>query len=308
MAVFRVEKTKGYTVMSNHHLKNRALSLKAKGLLSLMLSLPDDWDYTMKGLSVISTEGIDAIRQAIAELEKQRYVVRARFRDEKGCLRGSEYVIYEQPPSKTAGEKPELDNPTSENPALDNPTLGNPTLGSPTLENPTQLNTKVRSTYPIRTAAANSNQSNPYPSYQSTEGARRRRQTRWDEKGCAAAAFHRESVHKRIEYDLLLQDTAIDKSRLDEIVGIMVETLCATNGTMLVAGNEYPTAFVQDRLRQINFQHIQYVFHGLSSNTRKVRNIKKYLLAVLYNAPSTMGGYYAAQVNHNFGGLAPDDF
>ena len=94
MSVFRVERTKGYTSMSNHHLKNRELSLKAKGLLSLILSLPDDWSYTMKGLAQISLEGIDAIRQAIAELEKHRYVIRSRIRDEKGCLRGTEYVVY----------------------------------------------------------------------------------------------------------------------------------------------------------------------------------------------------------------------
>ena len=68
MAVFRVEKNRGYTVMSNHHLRNKALSLKAKGLLSQMLSLPEDWDYTLKGLSLINRESIDAIRTAVWEL------------------------------------------------------------------------------------------------------------------------------------------------------------------------------------------------------------------------------------------------
>jgi hypothetical protein len=112
------------------------LSLKAKGLLSLMLSLPDDWDYTMKGLAVISVEGIDAIRQAIAELEKQGYVIRSRVRDDKGCLRGTEYVIHEQPPASTS--------PMLENPTLDTPTLETPALGSPALENPTQLSHQKR--------------------------------------------------------------------------------------------------------------------------------------------------------------------
>ena len=72
MAVFRVERTRDYTVMSNHHLKNRSLSLKAKGLLSVMLSLPDEWDYTLRGLAAISKEGVDAIREAIRELEDTR--------------------------------------------------------------------------------------------------------------------------------------------------------------------------------------------------------------------------------------------
>lgn len=94
MAVFRVERNKGYTVMSNHHLRNKELSLKAKGLLSQMLSLPEDWDYTLKGLSLINREKIDAIREAIKELERAGYIVRSRERDEKGRLRGTDYIIY----------------------------------------------------------------------------------------------------------------------------------------------------------------------------------------------------------------------
>lgn len=98
MSVFRVEKSKDYTVMSNYHLRDKALSLKAKGLLSQMLSLPEDWDYTMKGLSAINRESIDAIRQAVKELEQAGYIIRSRNRDKGGCLQGSDYVIYEQSP------------------------------------------------------------------------------------------------------------------------------------------------------------------------------------------------------------------
>ena len=112
MAVFRVERNKGYTVMSNHHLRNKDLSLKAKGLLSQMLSLPEDWDYTLKGLSLINREQIDAIRAAIRELEQAGYIVRSRERDSQGRLRGADYVIYEQP-------QPVPDSPTLENPMLD---------------------------------------------------------------------------------------------------------------------------------------------------------------------------------------------
>ena len=97
MAVFRVERNKGYTVMSNHRLRNKELTLKAKGLLSQMLSLPEDWDYTLAGLSLINREKIDAIREAVRELEKAGYILRSRERDEKERLRGADYVIYEQP-------------------------------------------------------------------------------------------------------------------------------------------------------------------------------------------------------------------
>lgn len=131
MAVFRVEKTKGYTVMSNHHLRNPDLTLKAKGLLSQMLSLPEEWDYTLKGLSSINREGIDAIREAVRELERAGYVTRARARNEKGQLSGTDYVIHEQP--------------IPENPALEIPTLENPTLENPMQENPTQLNKELSS-------------------------------------------------------------------------------------------------------------------------------------------------------------------
>ena len=179
MAVFRVERTHDYTVMSNHHLKNRSLSLKAKGLLSVMLSLPDEWDYTLRGLAAISREGVDAIREAIRELEDAGYIVRSRGRNEKGQLSGTEYVIYEHP--QQSADAPVLDIPTQEKsvvadkpsgesksteplnlntskvisepcktsnssgktPMWENPTLENPTLEKPTLENPTQLNTRL---------------------------------------------------------------------------------------------------------------------------------------------------------------------
>ena len=97
MAVFRVERNKGYTVMSNHHLRNKELSLKAKGLLSQMLSLPEDWDYTLAGLSFINRESIDAIRTAVWELEKAGYITRRQGRDDKGKMTAIEYPIYEQP-------------------------------------------------------------------------------------------------------------------------------------------------------------------------------------------------------------------
>ena len=118
MAVFHVERNTGYTVMSNHHLRNKELTLKAKGLLSQMLSLPEDWDYTLAGLSYINREKIDAIREAVRELERTGYIQRSRERDKKGRLRGADYIIYEQPPN--------LDLPTLENPTLENPTQEKP--------------------------------------------------------------------------------------------------------------------------------------------------------------------------------------
>ena len=137
MAVFRVEKNRGYTVMSNHHLRNKALSLKAKGLLSQMLSLPEDWDYTLKGLSLINRESIDAIRTAVWELEKAGYIRREQGRDPKGKMADMVYTIYEQPV---------LENPTSDNPSSGNPTQLNKDIQTTYLPKTEKINTDGQST------------------------------------------------------------------------------------------------------------------------------------------------------------------
>jgi hypothetical protein len=95
--VFRVERTKNFTVMSNHHFKNKQLSLKAKGLLSLMLSLPDEWNYNMQGLATLSKDGIDSVRSTLNELEHHGYVERNRIRDKNGCYSDIEYIVREVP-------------------------------------------------------------------------------------------------------------------------------------------------------------------------------------------------------------------
>ena len=122
MAVFRIEKTRDYTVMSNYHLRDRSLSLKAKGLLSLMLSLPEDWDYTMKGLARICKDGIDSISGGIRELESRGYLIRERVRGANGQLGSIEYTILEQPKEPApVQEKPIRENLIQVKPMLDAP-------------------------------------------------------------------------------------------------------------------------------------------------------------------------------------------
>ena len=307
MAVFRVEKTRDYTVMANHHLKNRALTLKAKGLLSLMLSLPEDWDYTLKGLSLISVEGIDAIREAVRELECAGYIIRSRERNGKGQLKGTEYVIYEKPHSSEAPpgeEKPAQENPTLDNPTQEKPILGSPALAEPIQENPTQLNTKGLKTHPENTQTVNPHGANPYPSnpnpsYRATGSER---SAGWDEMGYDEAARYRETVRENLEYDLLVQDRKTNRERLDEVVDLIVETLCSTKPTICVSGDDFPATLVKEKLLKLDSQHIEYVFECLDKNTTYVRNIKKYLLATLFNAPSTIESYYSALVNHDLYG------
>ena len=307
MAVFRVERNTGYTVMSNHHLRNKELSLKAKGLLSQMLSLPEDWDYTLAGLSHINREKIDAIREAVKELEKAGYIVRSRERDEKGRLRGADYVIYEQPQPRepeaatSGGQPPILDLPT-----LENPTLDNPTLEKPTLENPTQLNKDISSKEQSITDLSSTHSIpfhslNPLP-YEQDEAATPPERKRTEAKTNSAIEIYREIIKENIDYDILIQDPKMDKDRLDEIVEIMLETVCTARKTIRIAGDDYPAELVKSKFMKLNSSHVEFVLDCMRENTTKIRNIKQYLKAVLFNAPSTIDSYYTALVNHDFYG------
>ena len=303
MAVFRVERNKGYTVMSNHHLRNKELSLKAKGLLSQMLSLPEDWDYTLAGLSHINREKIDAIREAIKELERAGYIVRSRERDEKGRLRGADYVIFEQPQTE-----PILDLPT-----LENPTLEKPTLEKPTLENPTQLNKDIQTTDLSKKEKRNTDLSNtdsipilsPNPSPFDGEAATPPERKRTE--AADAYAVYEEIIKDNIDYDILLLDNSMEKDRIDEIVDLMLETVCTRRKTIRIAGDDYPAELVKAKFMKLSSEHIRFVLDCMRENTTKVRNIKQYLKAALFNAPSTIGNYYTSLVAHDMasGALAP---
>ena len=245
--------------MSNHHLRNKELSLKAKGLLSQMLSLPEDWDYTLAGLSHINREKIDAIREAVKELEKAGYIVRSREREEK-----------------------------------------------PTLENPTQLNKDILSKEQSITDLSSTDSIpfhslNPLP-FAHGEAATPPERKRTEAKSNSAVEIYREIIKDNIEYDHLIQNCKIDKDRLDEIVDLMLETVCTARKTIRIAGDDYPAELVKSKFLKLNSSHIEFVLDCMRENTTKVRNIKQYLKAVLFNAPSTIDSYYTALVNHDFYG------
>ena len=287
MSVFRVEKNKGYTVMSNHHLRNHALSLKAKGLLSQMLSLPEDWDYTLQGLAQINKESIDAIREAVRELERAGYIKRSRERDERGCLRGTVYTIYEQPHAEPTPEEP-----TQEKPALNNPTLEKPMLEKPTLENPMQLNTKGKNKEKQNTDQSITD-SIPFPSGFPETPVQKRTEAK------ESFERYRDLILENIDYDVLASDPHVDREQLDEIVDLVQETVCSTRSRIRVAGNDYPAEVVRSKLLKLNSEHIRFVTDCLKQNTTRIRNIRQYLLTVLFNAPSTMSSYYTALVAHD---------
>ena len=139
MPVFRVEKNSNYTTMCNYHLRDQGLSLKGKGLLSMLLSLPDTWNYSVRGLSSITPDGVDGVLTALKELERLGYLERNQQRESNGRMGRAEYVIYEMPRKK----------PCSESPCTEKPYTVNPDTDTPVTENPAQLSTNRTSTETI---------------------------------------------------------------------------------------------------------------------------------------------------------------
>ena len=271
MAVFRVQKTQNYTIMSNYHLNDKELSLKAKGLLSLMLSLPDNWDYTTRGLAAICKEGVDGIRATVRELEDAGYIIRCRVRDKSGLMHGMEYTVFEQP------QKPEPEKPVQAEPEREKPVQAKPVQAEPAQENPAQLNTK-------ETNYENSKyESNPI-------------------RAAGQRAEYRALLLRNIEYPILVQNNPTDVMRLDELVELLVDTVCSKRSNIRIAGDDVPAEAVRSRLLKLEAPHIQYVLDTLKDNPPRIRNIKQYLLAALYNAPLTIENYYAAQIEHDLCG------
>ena len=291
MAVFRVEKTKDFTIMSNHHLRNTELSLKAKGLLSLMLSLPEDWDYTTKGLAHICKDGVDSITTALKELERHGYLTRQRLRYDNGQLGDIEYTIHEQPVST---ENTGL-SPKRENPRQVNPRQVKPVLGKPEQEKPAQLNIQESITEKSITDISNIHQS-IYPASGGTPDGN----AEMDRDRIDRIDTYREIIKENIEFEALVHRYGYE--RVDELVELMLQTVLSQRPYIRIAGDDYPREVVKSRFLKVNFSHVEYVFDCLDNNTTKVRNIKSYLLAALYNAPTTMDSYYRAEVNHDLYG------
>ena len=281
MAVFRIERTRDYTVMSNHHLRNANLSLKAKGLLSMMLSLPEDWNYTTRGLAKICKEGVDAIGAALRELEAAGYIVRHKLRDRQGRISDTEYVIYEQPQLR----KPDTDSPDTENPYLDKPDT----------EKPAELNIEKSNTQKSITHGS-STDSIPFREPAAAQLPERKGR---DAMSVSEIENYRELILENIEYDYLCREFSTYREDLDEIVELMVETVCAKRKTTRIAGSDFPHEVVRSRFLKLDSEHIRFVMDGMQKNTTEVRNMKQYLLAVLFNAPTTISNHYTVQVNHD---------
>ena len=233
-----------------------------------------------------------AIRQAIRELEQAGYIQRSRERDEKGRLRGADYVIFELPQPV----------PASVSPTLENPTLENPTQENPTLENPMQLNkdkliTEKQKKEEQNTDSIPIHSPNPLPLDEDETAAPPPERT--ENRKEAAYQIYRDLILENIEYDTLTQNPRIDRDQLDEIVDILLETVCTSRKSIRIAGDDYPAELVKAKFLKLDSHHIEFVMDCLRDNTTKVRNIKQYLRAMLFNAPSTINSYYASLVAHD---------
>ena len=292
MPVFRVDKSRDFTVVANCVFKDRSLSAKAKGILVEMLSLPESWDYTLKGLTSLFSDGIDSIRQGINELEKHGYIVRERKRDSRGRLGGMEYVIYETP------HKPVENSIDSAYPKSQDPTTENPTQDSSAEEMPTvykELN--KYNTYPVSITKA-SNSFLPEVSENLEECAPEENSGRKEFSDTSRA---REEIKRQIEYDVMVQ--RCQPSQLDELVEIMLEVRMNLSPTTRFSRDEvYPTVYVQDRYSRLNAEHIEQVLDGIRENTSKVMHTKAYLMKCLFNAPETLESKVMMDVNHDLYG------
>ena len=334
MEIVHVEKDGNFTWMKNIHLRDRFLSLKAKGLLSVMFSLPKDWDCTITGLAYISKEGVSAIRATIKELEAAGYITRERIRNEAGQLKDMKYTIHETPVKRDPEEPVPADEPTVPDdtgsdrssdepdlsalpePALENPTFDFPTQGDPTQDQPMEQNRTQLNTNRLNTHESKRDQQNTDPSIHPSGTAWQypaSQREPWDcgpagvtvpaidpdESHCLTVAKLEQRVRDQIEYDFLVTDS--NRQELDEIVSIIVEVLAMHGEGFEVGGLLKPPDLVMKNFLALNSEHLEYVFACLDRTRSNVRNIRQYLRVALYNAPMTMYSSTAAEVRRDFG-------
>ncbi len=278
--IIRIPKIRNYTVMSNHHLTDPELSLKAKGLLSYMLSRPDDWDFTIDGLARLNREGADAIGRIIRELEAAGYVTRRRVRNRAGRFADMEYRILECPRNAGEAELPRCDK--------DGPCSGDPGQEHPDQERPAQDPPETGVSCPD-----SAGQPGTGPS-----GTERKNTDPSDPDGpVPELRTLRAQVRSQIDYYELLD--MYGREDMDSIVSLIVEVLASRRKHFTIAGGQLPSGLVRDRFRSLDSHHIQYVLGCMRKTGSDIRNIKQYLLTALFNAPATQGSYYRAMVNRD---------
>ncbi len=303
------DKTKGYTIMSNYHLRDSRLSLKAKGLMSYMLSLPDDWDLSVSGLSAKCLEGRDCITKALKELENFGYLVRIRVRNSKGQLKNTDYNLYEKPITENPSQAEKTTEPMTENPAQENPAQDNPKL-----ENKAQINTNItninteQNTNHILSSDDKTDRIGLYiDEYAaSDEYAESKRIVSTALKNAENAVqeikkyeAYRELIKENIDYDCVISSQCSEGELeiVDSMVEVIAETMCCKEDYIRVGKRDLPTEVVKGKLMKLDYEYIFYVLGCLSKSSTPIKYVKSYLLTALYNAPDTFAVHTQAKYN-----------
>lgn len=246
---------------------NPALSLRDRGMMLTLLSLPDNWDFTTAGLRKILPDGKHSIKSSIDSLQEFGYLSKQQSRGEGGVFGENVIEVYETPQS------PFPIFPVSDNPAS----------VKPVAEKQPQLNNKK---------LTNNESNNKRLNNQSIN-------QKIETDGIDEMEAYIDIVKENIDYEYLLKDNPYKKEVIEEILNLIVETVSVKRKTVRIAGADYPYEVVKGKFLKLEMGHIQYVIECMDKNSSKVRNIKNYLLTALYNAPNTIGNYYRSEVNHD---------
>ena len=296
MKKYITKKEKGFVQLPNSILSDPDISLKAKAVLSIMLSLPDNWDFSIEGISGKCKESKDCIAKAINELIDAGYVIRTKTRGADGRITKWEYEVYEEPckPIEQSNEEPckgipdtalsHQEIPDEDYPEQDFPEPDNPPAETKDTYN-TIINKKENNNILFSNIKSNPIQSEHKISFSMSE-----------------IELKELEIKDNIEYDILLQKFPTKHAMIDEIVNLMVEVLCSKRETITIASDTHPIEQVKERFESIDSGHIEYILECLDKTTTDIRNIKQYLLSVIFNAPQTMDNYYTAVVKHDLYG------
>ena len=304
MPTCRVVKENNYTKVSNHYLRDDSLSFQAKGLLTLMLSLPEDWDYTIAGLTKFTSDGRVCVANTIRELEERGYIRRRQNRGENGAFAQNEYWIYEVP--QTEDDFPEADNTdTAETESKSMAENVNADVG----DSDALCNEEISSSVDFVTATDKSSllpvlmpnteepqSANPSADFpQTANNAQQIKDKQITEKqNLIRYDLMRTRAAERVEYTILREE--FSKELLDELVDLIVEMESCQSETMLIAGAVYPREIIVARMQALNAECIRYVLDCLREVKPQVKNMKKYLMASLFNAPVTMENFMESRV------------
>lgn len=332
MPIIRDKHKSNYTVISNNALRDKDISIKSRGFLAVILSLPDDWNFTVRGLAKVCGEGLSGTTAAVKELEGKNYIKRFMRRGKDGRIIDTVYTVYENSELRECRRKndfcsddvnreentkceecvqdendevtdgdiffaPDF-NPSAEKPCTENPSTVKPKTEKRALIIKDKENKDIQITDIKNPDHTKSNQDGK--PYDEKDGHADKAVCVTDGVGCDEADEIKKTLKNNISYDALAANHQRDIRLIDSIVELMTETLCTREKELVISGSSYKAELVKKRFMSLEADHIEYVVECINTMTTKVRNIKKYMLAMLFNAPLTIEGYYCAKFSAGY--------